>query len=141
MIAKGEEMNKKDRFPQFIIISSAVIITVTILVAGYFDSPKYNESVSSDCSEKTIYADFYIHEFQPENGKIDINNATLEELMTLEQIGEVRAQAIIDYRKNNFGFFSIDDLMLIEEIPRSVYNKIKDKLTLGTYTEVQSNDF
>lgn len=138
---KGEEMDKNDKFPQIMLTVFAVIITATILVAGYFDSPEYNESDISSGKGEIVSADVFRAEFQPESGKIDINNATLEELTELEQIGKVRAQAIIDYRNNNYGFYSVDDIMMIEEIPRSVFEKIKDKLTLGTYTEVITDVF
>lgn len=133
-------MKQKDRFSQIMLTVFAVIITASILVAGYFDSPKYNESSLVDNSD-VVSDGFLSAVFQPEDGKIDINNATLEELMALEQIGEVRAQAIIDYRNNNCGFYSVDDLMMIEEIPRYVFDKIKDKLTVGNYTEVMSDVF
>lgn len=131
---------KKDRFPHIMLTLFAVIITATVIVAGYFDSPKYNEVVLPNNPD---LSSFYVSRavFQPESGKVDINNATLEELMALEQIGEVRAQAIIDYRNNNLGFYSVDDLMMVEEIPDYVFEKIKDKLTLGTYTEVTTYAF
>lgn len=134
-------MKEKDRFPKIMLTVFAVIITASVFVAGYFDSPKYNESALSDNSVELVSDAVFAAEFQPESGKIDINNATLEELMFLEQIGEVRAEAIIDYRDNNYGFYSVDDLLMIEEIPLSVFEKIKDKLTVGTYTEVITDAF
>lgn len=132
-------MKKKDRFPQIMLTVIAVIITATVLVAGHFDSPEYNEAVSVNGSGEVIVPQIPRVTFQPESGKIDLNNAALEELMTLDEIGEVRAQAIIDYRNNNLGFYSVDDLLLIDKIPRSVFEKIKDKVTVGTYTEVASD--
>lgn len=43
------------------------------------------------------------------NNKIDLNNATLEQLLSLPTIGQTRAQAIIDHR-NNHAFTSLDEL-------------------------------
>ncbi len=134
-------MNKKDKFPQIMLITVAVIITVTVLVAGYFDSPKYNETKSYDISDSVVLPDVTFAALKPESGKIDLNSATLEELMTLEQIGEARAQAIIDYRNSNMGFYSVDDILFIDKIPRSVFEKIRNKVTVGTYTEVTSDVF
>ena len=134
-------MADKNKFLQHILIASAVIITITIIVAGYFDSPLYNDNVHVDSSGVLIDITLTEPVFIPESGKIDINNASLEELMSLEQIGEVRAQAIIDYRNYNFGFYSVDDIMLVDKIPLAVYENIKDKLTVGPYTEVTPNEF
>jgi competence protein ComEA len=49
-------------------------------------------------------------------GIVFINSATLEELMTLPNIGEATAQAILDYREANGNFASIEDLDNVEGI-------------------------
>ncbi len=134
-------MAAKDKFPQYLLIVSAIIITITVIVAGHFDSPEYNDNVHVNNSVVSVNSSLSDVVFIPESGKVDINNATLEELMALEQIGEVRAQAIIDYRNNNLGFYSVDDIMLVNEIPSAVFEKIKDKLTVGAYTEVSTDEF
>ncbi len=61
-------------------------------------------------------------------GKVNINKATLEELMTLTGIGESKAKLIIDYRTANGSFQSPDDLMKIDGIKEATYNKIKDRI-------------
>lgn len=61
---------------------------------------------------------------------VNINEALAEELMTLSGIGEAKAQAIIEYRKNNGGFKAIEEIKNIDGIKDAVYNKIKDKITV-----------
>jgi competence protein ComEA len=56
---------------------------------------------------------------------VNINTATLDELKSLPGIGEVTAQAIIDYRKNT-PFQSIEDIKNVTGIGDSKYNRIKD---------------
>lgn len=56
---------------------------------------------------------------------VNINTGTLEDLMSLPGIGEVTAQAIIDYRKDN-PFTSIEDIKNVSGIGDSKYNRIKD---------------
>lgn len=64
------------------------------------------------------------------DNKVSINNGTKEELMTLSGIGEVKAQAIIDYRNKNGKFSKIEDLMNVSGIGESTYNQIKDNIKL-----------
>ncbi|MBR4830702.1 MAG: helix-hairpin-helix domain-containing protein [Bacilli bacterium] len=61
-------------------------------------------------------------------GKININTATKEELMTLPGIGESKADKIIEYRKSNI-FNSIDDIKNVSGIGERIFTKIKDNIT------------
>ena len=63
------------------------------------------------------------------NSKISLNTATKEELMTLSGIGEAKALAIIEYRKTN-RFNSLEEIMNIKGIGKSIYEKIKDNISL-----------
>lgn len=64
------------------------------------------------------------------SGKVSLNNATIDELMTLSGIGESKAKLIIEYREQNGGFKSIDEITNVKGIGQSTYEKIKDNLTL-----------
>lgn len=65
---------------------------------------------------------------EADDGKVNLNTAAKEELMTLSGIGEVKAEAIIRYREENGGFSSIEELKEIEGIKDGVFNKVKDKI-------------
>lgn len=67
---------------------------------------------------------------QNESDKVSLNTATKEELMTLNGIGESKANAIIEYRNNNGLFTKIEDITNVNGIGSAVYEKIKDRLTL-----------
>ena len=64
----------------------------------------------------------------PQDSRIDLNKATLEELCTLKGIGPVKAQAILDYRDNYGGFVCVEELLEVKGIGESTYAKIKDYL-------------
>ena len=66
---------------------------------------------------------------EEENKKISINNASLEELMTLKGIGEKTANKIIEYRSEN-KFETIEDIKNVSGIGDSLYEKIKDSITI-----------
>lgn len=63
--------------------------------------------------------------------KVNINLAGKEELMTLNGIGESKAEQIIAYRTEHNGFGSIEELMEIEGIKEKTFNKLKDKITVN----------
>ena len=60
---------------------------------------------------------------------ININTATLEELLTLSGIGESKAKSIIEYRAKT-PFNKIEDIMNVSGIGESLYNKIKENITV-----------
>jgi len=61
---------------------------------------------------------------QPAANLIDLNNASRDELMTLDGIGEVRADAIIRARP----FRAKNELVERRLIPEALYEKIGDKV-------------
>jgi competence protein ComEA len=61
---------------------------------------------------------------------ININTAGLERLMELVGIGEIYGQRIIDYRTENGYFTTIEEIMLVPGIKESVYEAIKDHITV-----------
>ena len=64
------------------------------------------------------------------DGRININQASKEELMTLAGIGEAKAQMILQYRTENGSFQKTEDIMNISGIKEGVYRQIKDKITV-----------
>lgn len=60
-------------------------------------------------------------------GKVNINNASLEELSSLTGIGEGKAKKIIEYREKN-KFEKIEDIKNVSGIGNSLYEKIKENI-------------
>lgn len=65
------------------------------------------------------------------SGKININTADLQTLMTLPGIGETYAQRIIDYRTAHGRFTDITQLKEVEGIGEKRFDAIKDYITTG----------
>lgn len=62
--------------------------------------------------------------------KININTASSSELQALTGIGPVKAEAIIEYRRQNGNFTSIEDIVNVSGIGPSTYEKIKDDICI-----------
>ena len=63
------------------------------------------------------------------NGKININEANVSELESLNGIGKSKAEAIVEYR-NKTKFKSIDEIMNVEGIGESLFASIKENITI-----------
>lgn len=75
-----------------------------------------------DKSEDTIYG--------ISNGRVNINQASKEALMTLPGIGEAKADAILAYRQTEGVFESTEELMQVPGIKEGVFSKIKDRISI-----------
>lgn len=64
------------------------------------------------------------------NSKVSINTADKETLMTLNGIGEAKADAIINYREENGSFKTIEDIKNVSGIGDAIFEKIKNNITL-----------
>lgn len=67
----------------------------------------------------------------PSDTAVNINTATVEELMTLPGVGEVLATRIITYRTENGPFKQIDELMLVDGIGLSTIDRFRHEITVG----------
>ena len=63
-------------------------------------------------------------------GPININRATLRQLDALDGIGPVIAGRIIEYRKKNGSFLTIDDLQKVSGIGAAKFAQIKSKVRI-----------
>lgn len=62
---------------------------------------------------------------------VNINTATSRQLQELSGIGESKAAAIIEYREMHGGFSDISELLNVSGIGESIFEKIRDNITVG----------
>ena len=62
---------------------------------------------------------------------VDINNASVEELMSVPGIGQAIAQRIAEFREKNGPFKSVDELLNVQGIGEKSLARIRGKLSVG----------
>ncbi len=66
-----------------------------------------------------------------ENDPIDLNQATVRELIQLPGVGEVIAKRIVDFREEHGPFKRVEDLMKIKGIGEKSLEKIRPYIRVG----------
>ena len=88
--------------------------------------PKKGEEVDSIVTPPTSQEE----EESKEQDLTNINSASKIELMELPGIGETLAERIVQYRKENGPFSSVEEIKLVSGIGESLYKKIKAYITV-----------
>ena len=91
---------------------------------------KENADISNISLQESLYNKQVIVIGTNKIKKLSINLATLEELCTLNGIGEKTAKLIIEYREEHNGFKYLEELMNIKGIGEKKFEKIKDSISL-----------
>jgi len=129
---KGEVIN-----PDVYYVFEGTSVSELITLAGGLTDKAVNELINYDQllvlgSVVTIPGEI-VDDYRPiENptGIVNINTASLLDLQTLKGIGEILAQRIIDYRLENGAFKNIQEIMLVSGIKTSIYEQIKNNITV-----------
>ncbi|MEM9189726.1 MAG: ComEA family DNA-binding protein [Myxococcota bacterium] len=62
--------------------------------------------------------------------RIDLNSASVDELIALPGIGAAKAEAIVRYRDNR-PFRRVEDLVRVRGIGRALYRNLRDRVTVN----------
>ncbi len=127
LIGDGTEptSDMSDKKHELLLIAAALVIASCALLYSVFDSPKYNKLEAVPIPVKTT-----VYTTVNNTGKVNINTAGIEELSSLELVGEKKAQAIIDYREKNGAFRKIEEITNVDGISTVILNKNIDRLTV-----------
>lgn len=120
---------KKQIFNINIYLGIAVILSFAFyIIAGYANEHnrklniEYNAYFSEiDMTERTTQSPF----------PININTASVEEIMQLPDIGSSKAKLIVEYRLENDGFKEKEELLNISGIGEITFEKIKDLIIIS----------
>ena len=65
------------------------------------------------------------------DGKININIASVGQLLMLPNVGETLAMRIVEYRNQYGKFYSVEDLLLVKGIGEKKLEQLRDYITIG----------
>ena len=112
---------------------------MVVYIFTHTEIKKGSKKITCDttCECETVTVDNCYNNVSSENNsgtqtgnKVNINKASLAELMTLSGIGESKAKAIIEYRNTNGPFSNIQDLTKVSGIGESTYDNLKTEITV-----------
>ncbi len=115
------QLNKLERF--------AVVIVLLTLGCGFLALTISRSGGKADLlkeAQSNLAA-----EQQPKFRRLDLNQATLDELVTLPGIGPTRAEAILRLRRQRGGFNQIDDLLAVRGIGKRTLELIEPYVCIG----------
>ena len=125
---------KKDADTSTINLSKKIEDEMTVIIYSKSEIENYvkkkNElETKLEMCELKLVNNACLKEEVKDNKKININTASLDELTKLNGIGESKAKSIIEYRKK-MPFSKVDDLKNVEGIGESLYESIKNEITV-----------
>ena len=112
-----------ERKHELLLIAAALFISAVTLLYSVLDSPKYNNlealpiTTTVETENATVISE-----------KININTADISELMQLEEIGENKADAIIEYREKNGKFRIPEEITNVNGIGKGILAKNIDRI-------------
>jgi competence ComEA-like helix-hairpin-helix protein len=103
-------------------------LTIVLIDNGltHFQSTEFYESskLSLPPTDNSTFCHNSSSEIVSNSLLLDINLASLEELKTLPGIGDAKAKSIIDFRKKYGNFTSVDELLYVPGIGKSLFQQI-----------------
>lgn len=119
-------------------------MVIYVYTSNQIKNMEKDQTVSESCKCETIYINECAGSNIVENGESDVSNkkessvnslisinkASKDDLMSLSGIGEAKANSIIEYRNKNGNFKDISEIKNVSGISDSLYEKIKDFITI-----------
>ena len=107
-------------------IAFIVIAVIALALGLYLECCDKKEFVISSVPNQIDKSDIENKSHYDDEGRLDINLATIEELMELKGIGEVLAPRIVNYREERGQFMAVEELTLVPGIGYKTLNNNRE---------------
>lgn len=115
-----------------------ILLAITVMFAGFiigYLTGRYSDkaTVTLSAYDQTVVSTLSTEPVTQviTNGKLNINTASVKDLILLPGIGETYAKRIVDYRSENGLFMRIEDLLNVKGIGQKRIDAIAQLITVG----------
>jgi len=124
---KNEKEQRKPFDMLTFVLSVIAILTITVVGMVLLRMETVEQSVIMEPEIDVNYIEQPEENNNDNTTKININTASVDELVLLTGIGEAKAKSIIAYREKN-PFYTVEDIKKVSGIGEKLYNNIADKI-------------
>lgn len=127
-----EEIEEMSKDTQIRLLSAIVLLLFFLLLAS-----KFSAQLKADLFEGVTLYETEAIEVSDENTtnediiKVNINSNNVFELMQIPGIGKSKAEAILQYRKENGDFDYIEEIMEVKGIGEKLFEGMKDYIYIS----------
>ena len=112
---------KSDKKQTLVMIGIVLLIVAGIMLYVTLSAPRIYENENYSVSSSTVST---TKEKTTVSYPLNLNTATVEELMTIDGISQKNAFAIVEYRKKIGAYSDVSEIMNIKGIGEGTYYKV-----------------
>ncbi len=127
------DKNNGSKRQVYILLAVAMFIFAGVFGYIAFTQPRLGTEQSSSVNQVEYsprFADQSVDKESQKSGKINLNTCTVDDLVSVDGIGETRAKAIISYREKIGGYKSVEEIKNISGIGDATYESLAPYLTV-----------
>ncbi len=115
----------------YIAAAALFLFTAAVFAKDISDLSRAEEVLTAQYSDSAdMGVTVYLEPLPEHQQMVNINTASVEELIALPYIGEVRACSIVSYREEYGGFVDISELSEVSGISEALFKKLRPYITV-----------
>ncbi|MEW6619059.1 MAG: helix-hairpin-helix domain-containing protein [bacterium] len=126
-----EIFNRSEQRVVLFLIASALIASGILIVT-------HIQGENALSKIEVVHSAFEVFSEETIPDKVNINTASLEDLMTLPRIGSVTSNRIVEYRRMHGKFKSVEEITKVKGVGKKNFEKIRGLITVGNVEKFAS---